>query len=171
MGKKTRQSKYPKEFRIQESKWPPDMVATFDKMTRSLPSKPAKPKELPRQPREDMRWVANVGTGLWRLRQKMLKPGTNEPLEETRRLYRYVESMWDALAQAGVEIHDHTQAVFDSGLSLKVVAFQPTAGFTREIVVETIKPTIYFKNERLQMGEVIVGTPEKTEPSQDGAAP
>jgi hypothetical protein len=45
-------------------------------------------------------------------------------------------------------------------MSLKVLCFQPTPGLRRERVIETIKPTIYFKGKTIQMGEVIVGKPE-----------
>jgi len=112
--------------------------------------------------RDRSRLLADIGTGLWRLRQKMLKPNSNEPADEMRRAYRHLESVWDALAQAGTEIIDHTDTPFDSGLSLKVVAYQPTSGLDRERVIETIKPTIFFRGRSIQMGEVIVGKPEES---------
>lgn len=105
--------------------------------------------------------LADVGTGLWRLRQKMQKPGTNQPLDEMRRAFRHLESVWDALAQAGIEIHDYNDRPFDEGLSLKVIAYQPTAGLARQRIIETIKPSIYASSEMIQLGEVIVGTPEE----------
>jgi hypothetical protein len=57
-------------------------------------------------------------------------------------------------------------------MSLKVVAFQPTPGIGRERVIETIKPTIYFKGKAIQMGEVIVGRPDgaKGAPHSEGQA-
>ena len=111
--------------------------------------------------------LADIGTGLWRLRQKMVKPGTNLPLDEMRRPYRHLESVWDALVQAGAEIQDHTDKPFDPGMSLRVISYQPTPGVRRERVIETIKPTIYFKGKPIQMGEVIVGRPEKHETLTD----
>ena len=116
----------------------------------------------------DVRLLADIGTGLWRLRQKLVKPGTTQPLDEMRRPYRHLESVWDALAQAGEEIQDHTDKPFDSGMSLKVLSYQPTPGLGRERVIETIKPTIYFKGKLIQMGEVIVGIPEKIMERQEG---
>jgi hypothetical protein len=89
----------------------------------------------------------------------MLQPGTDRPREEMRRVFRHVESGWDVLAQAGVEILDHTDAPFSPGQSLKVIEYQPTPGLGREKVLETIKPTVYLKKHMVQMGEVIVGTP------------
>jgi hypothetical protein len=88
-----------------------------------------------------------------------------------RRAYRHLESTWDALAQAGVQIRDHTgEPVPEGGIyALKTIAFQPTPGLSRETAIETIKPTIYYKDQMIQMGEVIIGTPEQpgnpTEPS------
>ncbi len=104
--------------------------------------------------------IAKVGTGLWRMRQKMLKPGTDEPVEEMRRVYRHFESVWDSIVQAGTDIQDHTDDLYGSGTTLRVIAFQPTAGIERETVTETLKPTIYFRGRLIQMGEVIVATPE-----------
>lgn len=109
---------------------------------------------------EMRRMIANVGTGLWRMRQKMLQPGTDEPFEEMRRVYRHFESVWDAIIQAGAEIQDHTDAIHESGTRLNVVAFEPTAGIEREVVKETLKPTIYFRGHLIQTGEVIVATYE-----------
>lgn len=109
---------------------------------------------------EMIRMIANVGTGLWRMRQKMLQPGKDELSEEMRRVYRHFESVWDAVIQAGVEIQDHTDDLYGSGTTLRVIAFQPTAGVEREVVAETLKPTIYFRGRMVQMGEVIVATPE-----------
>ena len=102
----------------------------------------------------------------------MFQPGTDRPLDEMKRAYRHLESTWDALTQAGVEIIDHTGVPFDAGLALKVIAYQPLPDVSRERVLETLKPTVYFRQERLQMGEVIVATPEVTavESDQDRSA-
>jgi hypothetical protein len=154
-----RQLKYPKEFRICPVVWPVEIVSVIEQLLQR-PEPSSLPTQVIELPKEQMRFLADVGTGLWRLRQKMVDPSTNRPLEEMRRAFRHLESVWDALTQAGVEILDHTGDPYDSGLSIKVIAFQPTAGMVREKVVETIKPTVYFKGQPIQMGEVIVATPE-----------
>lgn len=106
--------------------------------------------------------LVDLSTGLWRLRQKMHRPGTQQPLDEVKRAYRHLESVWDALAAAGVDIQDYSDCPFDPGMSLKVVSFQPTPGLSRDLIVETIKPSIYLKGKPIQMGEVIVATPATT---------
>lgn len=163
-----RQMLFPKEYRIGRPIWPASATVFLERMVQQPePSQPS-PSEATVEvspsllaPTELVRLLCEVGTGLWRLRQKMFQPGTDRPLEEMRRAYRHLEFVWDALTQAGIEIQDHTDRPFDSGISLKVLAFQPTAGIGRERIIETIKPTIYFRNTRIQMGEVIVGTPER----------
>ncbi len=157
-----RQWLYPAEFRIAPCAWPPELLSAIEQLAKALT---ASATEGVRQvdasaEKKQMRFLADVATGLWRLRQKMQQPGTDRPLEEMRRAYRHLESVWDVLVEAGVETQDHTDALFDPGMSLKVIAFQPTAGIERERVLETIKPTIYFQKRTIQMGEVIVATPE-----------
>ena len=159
-----RQLAHPSEFRIAPGDWPPDLaeqLCAVQKALQTPPPPPGKPALPPRL-------LADVGTGLWRLRQRMLQPGTDQPLEEMRRAYRHLQSVWDALAEAGVEIRDHTgEPVPQGGIyALKVLAYQPTPSLEREQVIETIKPSIYQGAETLQMGEVIVGTPDTTERRQ-----
>lgn len=154
-----KQLKYLREFRIAPSVWRPELLSEFEKLIEALRTPPPPPE--PAEDREKLKFLADVGTGLWRLRQKMLQPGTDRPMEEMRRAYRHFESVWDALTQAGVQIRDHTGELVPEGgiYALKTIAYQPTPGISREKVIETVRPTIYFLDEMIQMGEVIVGTP------------
>jgi len=160
-----RQLCYPPEFRIAPGDWPPELAQQLRAVLKALQAPPPPPPEQPALPK---RLLADVGTGLWRLRQRMLQPGSDQPLEEMRRAYRHLQSIWDALAEAGVEIRDHTgEPVPQGGIyALKVLAYQPTPSLEREQVIETIKPSIYQGTETLQMGEVIVGTPDTAERRQ-----
>jgi len=107
--------------------------------------------------------------GLWRLRRRMIDPDTDRPLEDMRKPFRHLESVWDTLAEAGVDIRDHTNELVPEygSIGLNVLAYQPMPGMTRERVIETVKPSIYVGERLVQMGQVIIGTPEK--PS-DGTA-
>jgi hypothetical protein len=120
---------------------------------------------------EYRRLLTDLATNLWRLKQKMLKPGTGEPLEEMRRAYRSFEAAWDTLLNAGVEVQEHTGSPFNSGLLLHVLAFQATPGLTQETVLETIRPSVYYRQQLIQPGEVIVGTPEAPAPSSASVPP
>ena len=114
------------------------------------------------QTAELIQLLADVATGLWRLRSKMLAPRTQSLLEEHhRRSYKQLESIFDIVKEAGVQIRDHTaEAVPGGGIhTLKVLAYEPTPSLSREEVIETLKPTILFKDRVIQTGEVIIGTP------------
>ena len=159
-----RQSVFPKEFRIEGPNWPADVIRSLEELSRQMKHSAA--IDAPRSDRDSSPdnsrhdYLANVATGLWRLRKKMIDPDTNQPFESMRRAYRHFESVWDALTQEGLVVTDHTGSLFDSGLAIRVLAFQPVRGLAREQVLETIKPSVYFRNRRLQVGEVIVGRPD-----------
>jgi hypothetical protein len=112
--------------------------------------------------------LGDLATTLWRLRSSLTDAKTNEPFAEARRAWRYADSMWDRLASAGVTVYDLTGRDFDSGMSLKVIAFQPTAGVTSERIIETLRPAVFFHDVPVQMAEVIVATPESVRSAEEG---
>jgi hypothetical protein len=79
--------------------------------------------------------------------------------EDMKRVYRHIEAMFESFQEMGLEIKDHTGEIFDYGLPLKVVTTQPTKGIAQERVIETLKPTIYWQKQIIQMGEVVIATP------------
>ena len=164
-----RQLRFPREFRISHEPWPEDLTEHVELLSRAVEAVKAASEEgaesVSPALADTEALLADVGTGLWRMKQKMVEPGTGQPLETMRRPYRHVEAVWDALSQAGIKIQDHTGSAFDSGMSLSVLCFQPTPEITAETVIETIKPTIYLKDSRIQMGEVIVGKPSTPDDS------
>ena len=125
--------------------------------------------------REDVellvRSVASVATALWRVRAKLLQDRSSELPEDLRNLPRHVESAWDALWASSVEVRDHTGQRYVAGMALKVVAFQPTAGIGTEVIQETIKPSVFYKDKLVQRGEVIVGTPMERGAEAASASP
>ncbi|MEX5635074.1 hypothetical protein [Parafrankia sp. FMc2] len=109
--------------------------------------------------------VAELATGLWRLRRRLsdLAGGSDRTKSagsaDTRRLQRQLDSLWGTLTAAGVEIQEHDRTRYDSGLDLQVLEFQQTAGLSGEIVLETLRPSVYLHGQRVQTGEVVVGIP------------
>lgn len=145
----------PREFRIPKPAWPRDALALLTEAARAPepppPDAPA-PEATP-APGVAGATVADVATGLWRLRNRM-------PADGNRSLVRQLDAAWDALTEAGVEVDDHMNDPFDAGLAISVVAYQPTPGLRREQVIEAIRPTVYLNDRAIQKAEVIVGTPE-----------
>lgn len=155
-----RQRRFPPEFRIAGRDAALELRATIEEI-RSLATQVPSSDAAPTDVRLDDRVVARLATGLWRARRRMCRPGSGEPLPEMRQPHRHVQSAWDELEEAGVLVQDHDGDAFASGLALQVVAFQPEPGLTEERVIETVRPSIYRKGRVIQMGEVIVGTPDE----------
>ncbi|MGA3008137.1 MAG: hypothetical protein ABSE59_09630 [Opitutaceae bacterium] len=104
--------------------------------------------------------IAEIATHVWRAKGKLVDPASGQPREETRRIYRHVESTLDVLAQMGVAIRDQLNEPYDPGLPVNVLTFQPTPGLSRDMIIEVVRPTVIWQERVLQLGEVVVGTPE-----------
>ena len=111
--------------------------------------------------------LADVATGIWRIKNKFSDVDIDGLPDEIKKAHRHHESICDMLKNAKVEIRDHTGEKFPQGNpALKVIAFQPTPSVQYEVIAETIKPTIYYNGELIQMGQVIVEIPQSTEPNE-----
>src|SRR5438105_4723545 len=102
------------------------------------------------------RLIADLATLAWRLRRRFGDDAAGETNEPLRRTFRDVEAMIELLREHAVEIQDHTGDPYDASQSLRVAAFQPMPGVEGERIVETLKPTVYRGQKRIQIGEVIV---------------
>jgi len=111
--------------------------------------------------------LAGLATQVWRAKVRIIDPETGAPREEMRRVYRHIESAYDVFGQMGLTIKDWMNQPYDAGLPVKVLAFQPTPGLERDTVLESVRPSVIWKDRLLQLGEVIVGIPpsagEKTQ--------
>jgi molecular chaperone GrpE (heat shock protein) len=110
---------------------------------------------------DDLKALASIATNAWRAQNKMVDSDTGEAKEEMKRVYRHIEGIIESLTQSGIQIIDPVGRAYDSGMALNVVSFEPTSGLTSEEIKETIKPSVALHGRLIQMGEVIVGTPEK----------
>jgi len=180
-----RQWRQPREFRIAPAAWPQDALTALEKWAFALaraasppadaargdtaPAEPAEagsdaPRTAEPETAEEVpetlpdRAVAEVATNVWRLHQRL---GRDE--DTPRIVMRHLEGALDALTEAGVEIRDHLGEPYDPGLTLQVLALQPTPGLTREEVIETLRPSVYVRDRAIQRAEVIVGIPPKSD--------
>ena len=127
-------------------------------------------RELPAQPpapagpsADDTEGLAaafgGLATQVWRAYGKTVDPATGQPREEMRRVHRLIEGALDVLKQMGLTINDWVNQPYDAGLPVKVLTFQPAPGVVRDTILETVRPTVMWKNRLVQLGEVVVGTP------------
>ena len=151
---------YPQEFRISTQTYTglsEPLEALADLAERSSTSSQTKSKTE----EELLDMAADVGTLVWRIQHRL--DATEELSKPLQKLSRDVERTWDALAQSGIEIKDHTGRDYEDGMTLRVITSQPVAGLARRQIIETLKPTIYYRDRVIQMGEVVVGVPEEPE--------
>ena len=113
-------------------------------------------------PAPAMDQIAAIATHVWRAKRKLIDPESGQPHEETKRTYRHIESTLDALAQMGVVISDQLNEPYDPGLPVNVLTFQPMPGLSRDTIIDVVRPTIIWQERVLQVGEVVVGTPENS---------
>lgn len=114
---------------------------------------------IPEDIRELFGPLVEMATNAWRLKVRMVDPDTGEPKEEARKLYRFVEGLFRALGEAGIQVIDKTGKPYDNGMSEKVINFEQTPGLAKEEIIDTIRPSIRWKEQPLYYGEIIVGIP------------
>jgi hypothetical protein len=107
--------------------------------------------------------LAEVATNAWKARMRLTASPNTESQQEQKRLLRNVEAILGSLQEFGIEVKDHTGESYDYGQALKVVAAQPTNGIEREVVTETIRPSVFWKDYLIQRGEVVIATPKSEE--------
>jgi len=117
-------------------------------------------------PSSIVRVFTHIATNAWRAKIKMVDSDTGEPKEDMRRVYRHIEAVFESLKGIGIETIDPTGRAYDSGMALKVISFEQTPGLSKEEIKETIKPSVTWQGRLIQMGEVIVGTPQNETDSE-----
>ncbi len=99
----------------------------------------------------------------WRMQRRMTDRVTREIKEEHRAMHRSVAGILEALSIMGFTLRDREGEFYDYGLPDKVVAAEKRAGISREMVVETIRPSILFQDQLVKPGEMVIAVPETTE--------
>lgn len=160
----------PKDLNIPQSEWPDatELASELARLNEDRAPRSATPgqRTVEALPESIARALVALAMSAWRMRTK-LHDSNREPREEIgrddlKKLNRYCDAMFEALSGVGMEVRDRTGEPFDYGLPEKVVTAQPQPGLTREIIVETIRPTIYWNMQIAQPGEVMIGTPLET---------
>lgn len=114
----------------------------------------------------DDKLLADAGTYLWRAQRRLARDGEPSTARD-RQAGRLLTTCRDALTDAGMVIQDHDGDTFHAGRSIEVLVFETDPARSAEVVVETVRPTIYLHDRRVQMGQVIVAgpPPDGTTPS------
>ena len=113
---------------------------------------------------EDLtRLVAELVLGIWKARQKIVTDGDNNPPEELKKVFRPLDATYQKLLQSGIEITDRINEPYRLGMTEHVLTFEPREDIVQDTIVETIKPTILYKQKVILTGEIIVGKASQIE--------
>jgi hypothetical protein len=153
----------PDDFKIPSPQWPDEkrVIDALKTQIKSILSSHRDGGASVRYavPEKMIKAIADLATNAWKAKAKMVDSASGEARDDMKRVYRHIEGMFESFQEMGLEIKDHTGEIFDYGLPLKVVTTQPTPGITKERVIETLKPTIYWQEQIIQLGEVVIATP------------
>jgi hypothetical protein len=147
---------YPKQFRITSPDFS-NLPNSLEQVVTLLASGSSMQKQGLGQETALLGLFADVAVDIWRMQRRVQIK--QDMTEELRRISRDLESAWYALEQAGIEVKDHTGEKYNGGMALRVIAFEPLPNISYEQIIETIKPTIYYKQKLFRMGEVVVAKP------------
>jgi hypothetical protein len=118
-----------------------------------------------------LRTLASATTALWRVRAKL----TGEPKVELpaalRLLPRHVEAAWDALEAGGITVQDPRGQRYDPGLAVNPVTYIPDASVPPNTIVETLKPSVFWKDVLIQRADVILASPAEKIAKESGSSP
>jgi hypothetical protein len=109
--------------------------------------------------------AADLATDLWRARRRLARTGGD------RVLGRHLDGLADRLARAGLEVQDHEGLVVDAGTALDVVAWEARSDVERDVVVETVAPSVYCAGRPIRIGQVVVARPQDRGDSDGGGSP
>lgn len=121
------------------------------------PDPQLKPSTADQRPLDE-KALADAATNLWRAQRRLAGDGDRTSSRE-RQVSRHLRTVREALAEAGLVVQDHDGDAFHPGRSLEALVFQEEPGLSTETVLETVRPSVYLHHHRIQMGQVIVGSP------------
>ncbi len=111
----------------------------------------------------DNQFLAEIAIGLWRLKNSILKDIPDTVEIKDKRTWKHLERLFDCLRSRDITIQDKTGEPYDPGMSLRVVSAEPRPDLSRELIIETITPTVFYRDDIIHAGEVIVGKPIKAD--------
>ncbi|MDQ3153009.1 MAG: hypothetical protein M3R63_15295 [Actinomycetota bacterium] len=162
-----RQRRHHRAFRIAPPMWDEAQQTRLEQVIADLvavmePVEPEREPERAPAPALDEKALADAATNLWRAQQQLTRVD-GRLSKEIRQAGRYLRTGNDVLAKAGLVVQDHDGDAFHPGLSLEVLVYEDDPSSSTETVLETVRPSVYFGDHRIQMGQVIVSRPARRE--------
>ena len=107
----------------------------------------------------DLAFIVEVAIGLWRIQQAMQRENQAGDDLASKRSWKNLQRLLSQLSSRGVTIQDPTGSFYDPGMSVRVVASEERKDLTREVVQESITPSVFLNATLIHAGEIVVATP------------
>ncbi len=105
--------------------------------------------------------LCEIAIHAWRMQRRMTDRVTKEVKDEYKTMHRSVAGILEALTSMGFTLRDREGEFYDYGLPEKVVAAEKRTGISREMVAETIRPSIMYGDQLVKPGEIVIAVPEE----------
>ena len=110
--------------------------------------------------------VANLAIEFWRLEKRLEKEKESLSQDKERganSVFDQIQRIKDVFKKQEIEVKEHKGDKYNDGMSVKALHFEEMDNLPEgEMrIIETIKPSVYFKGTVIFHGEVIVGKSKK----------
>ena len=106
-------------------------------------------------------FIEELAISLWRMEKSLLAESGSNDLIEDSRTWKTLQRLLIRLQDKGLLISDHTGQIYDEGMALRVISSEERPDLNRNLIVETITPSVFLRGNLIHAGEVIVGKPIK----------
>ncbi len=174
---KDRQEKFPEEFRIDSSDW--DYQSILDTLNEEVETEESVPIDVLKEIILRV-WRVNNRTNYYKDNnnikrvEKMVKANDEfdddeityitKALKNSLKPIKYINKQSKAALnifnENGFVVKDHTNTKYYDGMALDVLAFETSEEIEESTITETRKPSIFYNDELILNGEVIVTAPK-----------
>jgi hypothetical protein len=151
-----RQHRHHRAFRIA----PPATDGMLIEQLERLLAEVRESAEQPRPQQLDEKLLLRAATKLWEAQRRLARKG-EAATEREQQTGNYLRTCREALTEAGLVIQDHDGDYFHPGRLIEEVGFEKDPALEKEIVLRTVRPTIYLHGRHIQTARVIVAGPPR----------
>lgn len=101
--------------------------------------------------------ISTLSIELWRLDKRIENANNTQKLDSS--IIDQIQRIRDIFRKQEIEIKPHTGDDYNDGMTIKALDFEEVDNIPagKMKVIETVKPSIYFKGKIISHGEVLVG--------------
>ncbi|MDO8682324.1 MAG: hypothetical protein Q7N50_02425 [Armatimonadota bacterium] len=117
-----------------------------------------------------LKLLSTVAIETWRMKRKLQRAQDTSGQVDVRGIQVSLDRMESGLREFGIECKDHTNQPYDGGMSLSVLAFEPSADpdARKDMITQTISPSVFIGGQLKRQGEVVVASAGEGRASSNG---